>query len=160
MICAYSIPMGFASNNKVELQPAIYGIRWCLQFGYKHVELEVDSKLIITLKKHNTQVPSQLFHYIQELKCLSSQLNSFQVYHVYREANTSADLLAKQHHTLEELQHLYVYQYLPLLLKGSYLIDKMGMINFRRRKLKRIKVIIQICKFLFLKITHLFFQSF
>lgn len=39
MIFAFLIPMGFGSNNNVELQATIYGIRWCLQFGYKYVML-------------------------------------------------------------------------------------------------------------------------
>ncbi|KAG5595832.1 hypothetical protein H5410_037064 [Solanum commersonii] len=32
-----------------------------------------------------------------------------------------------------------MHPYLPLIAKGSYLLEKMGVINFRRKILKRIK---------------------
>lgn len=85
------------------------------------------------------QVPWQLFQLISELKELITQLSDFQIHHNYREANSTADLLAKWSHKVDDNQHYYVYQQLPIAVKGAYLMDKMGLINFRRRKLKRVK---------------------
>ncbi|WMV41203.1 hypothetical protein MTR67_034588 [Solanum verrucosum] len=55
------------------------------------------------------------------------------------EANSTADLLAKHSHQQDIEQHYYTSHQLPQAVKGSYLLEKMGVHNFRRKKLKRIK---------------------
>ncbi|WMV40344.1 hypothetical protein MTR67_033729 [Solanum verrucosum] len=59
--------------------------------------------------------------------------------HVYREANSTADCLAKWSHKFDIVQHYYTKQQLPNLAKGSYQLEEMEMTQFRRKKLKRIK---------------------
>ncbi|KAH0655606.1 hypothetical protein KY285_030488 [Solanum tuberosum] len=59
--------------------------------------------------------------------------------HIYREANCTADFLVKWSHKFSRNQHFYTSQQLPPAAKGSYVLEKMGMANFRRKKLKRIK---------------------
>ncbi|WMV30187.1 hypothetical protein MTR67_023572 [Solanum verrucosum] len=58
---------------------------------------------------------------------------------MHREANSIADLLAKHSHQQDIEQHYYTPYQLPQTVKGSYLLEKMGVHNFRRKKLKRIK---------------------
>jgi len=48
-------------------------------------------------------------------------------------------MLAKWSHKLEILQHFYTTTQLKGAIRGSYLLEKMGIQNFRRRKLMRIK---------------------
>ncbi|XP_049386038.1 uncharacterized protein LOC125850211 [Solanum stenotomum] len=67
------------------------------------------------------------------------QMESVQCLHTYREANTIADFLAKLSHKKDIPQYFYTLSQLPVPIKGSYFLEKMGMINFRRRKLKRVK---------------------
>ncbi|KAH0696196.1 hypothetical protein KY289_013678 [Solanum tuberosum] len=62
-----------------------------------------------------------------------------QCVHTYREANGTADLLAKHSHQQNIVQNYYTHHQLPLPVKGSYLLEKLGVQNFRRKKLKRIK---------------------
>ncbi|WMV50118.1 hypothetical protein MTR67_043503 [Solanum verrucosum] len=57
-----------------------------------------------------------------------------QCVHTYREANRPADLLAKHSHQQDITDHQ-----LPQAVKGSYLLEKWGVQNLRRKKLKRIK---------------------
>lgn len=66
-------------------------------------------------------------------------MDYFQCKHVYREANGNADLLAKWSDNLDILQHFYTTQQLVGSIRGSYILKKMGIQNFRRRKTKRIK---------------------
>ncbi|WMV30207.1 hypothetical protein MTR67_023592 [Solanum verrucosum] len=56
-----------------------------------------------------------------------------------REANGTADLLAKHSHQQDIVQNYYTHHQLPLPVKGSYLLEKLGVQNFRRKELKRIK---------------------
>lgn len=43
---AYATPLGDGSNNKAEVEAAVFGIDWCIQLGYTKVILEVDSELL------------------------------------------------------------------------------------------------------------------
>ena len=63
----------------------------------------------------------------------------FQCQHIYREANATADLLEKGSHKMDIIQHFYTSQQLRGAIKGNYILDKIGMQLFRRRKIKRIK---------------------
>lgn len=33
ILVAYSIPFGVSSNNKVEIEAAVFGLAWCLHLG-------------------------------------------------------------------------------------------------------------------------------
>ncbi|KAH0660311.1 hypothetical protein KY289_029059 [Solanum tuberosum] len=68
-----------------------------------------------------------------------SLLEDTQCVHTYREANGTADLLAKHSHQQDIVQNYYTHHQLPLSLKGSYLLEKLGLQNFRRKKLEGIK---------------------
>ncbi|WMV07509.1 hypothetical protein MTR67_000894 [Solanum verrucosum] len=139
LVYAYAIPLGFGTSNKAEIQTAAYGVNWCVQHGYKKIILDVDSELLSKWLNHNSPAPWQLQQYIQELKNISSQCEYFQCKHTFREANCTADHLSKWSHKQDIIQHFYTYQQLPGASRGSYILEKMGMQNFRRKRLRRIK---------------------
>ncbi|KAH0655393.1 hypothetical protein KY285_030275 [Solanum tuberosum] len=58
---------------------------------------------------------------------------------IHRKANSTADLLAKHSHKHDIVQHYYIAQQLPQAVKGSYLLEKMGVQSVRRKKLKRLR---------------------
>ena len=64
-------------------------------------------------------------------------MDHFECQHVYREVNGTADLLSKWSHKLDILQHFYTPQQLIGSIRGSYILDKLGTQNFRRRKTRR-----------------------
>ncbi|WMV30195.1 hypothetical protein MTR67_023580 [Solanum verrucosum] len=113
IIYAFVVPLGEGTNNQAEVQATCYGLNWCIQHGYTNVISEVDSELLTKWL----------------LQCI----------HTYREANGATDLLAKHSHLQDIVQHYYTQLQLPHAIKGSYLLEKMGVQNFRRKKLKRIK---------------------
>ena len=47
LIYAFSIPLGFGTNNSAEIQAALHGLNWCQQHGFKKIILEVDSELLV-----------------------------------------------------------------------------------------------------------------
>lgn len=96
--------------------------------------MEVDSQLLVNWITNSNNVPWSLHLFIWDLKELLLQLSSFRCYHTYREANTTTDMLAKWSHKLDVVQNYYVYQQFPAKVRGAFLLDKLGMINFQRRR--------------------------
>ncbi|WMV50120.1 hypothetical protein MTR67_043505 [Solanum verrucosum] len=139
MIYAFAIPLGTGTNNQVELQAASHGIFWCIQHGYKKIHLEVDSELVIKWLSKQLMLPWNLHQYITELQLLVQQLEQFKCTHTYREANNMADHLSKFSHTLDIIHQFYIKEQLPTLSKGSFILEKLDMPTFRRKRLKRIK---------------------
>lgn len=73
-----------------------------------------------------------------ELRDLIKLLNYFYCKHVYREANYPVDMLSKHSHMIDSTEQYYTYHQLPYDAIGYYMLDKVGMINFRQKNLKRI----------------------
>ena len=139
LIYAFAIPLGFGTNNFAEIQAALHGLQWCQQHGFKKIILEVDSELLYKWISNKSVVPWRCLHYIQQIQNINNKMEIFQCKHIYREANGTADLLAKWSHSMDIIQQFYTSQQLEGAIKGSYILEKMGMQLFRRRKLKRIK---------------------
>ncbi|WMV46072.1 hypothetical protein MTR67_039457 [Solanum verrucosum] len=139
LVYAFSIPFGNGSNNQAETLAPSHGIEWCLQHGYKKILLEVDSELLVKWLQLTAKPPWQLQQSIQELINYTRQLDFFSCQHTFREANSTVDFLSKRSHKTDIVQHYYSVQQLPAVVKGSFLLERMGISYFRRKKLKRIK---------------------
>ncbi|XP_069152141.1 uncharacterized protein [Solanum lycopersicum] len=139
IVYAFSIPFGVGTNNFAEIKAALYGMEWCEQHGYKKVELEVNSELLYNWIKNTTKIPWRYEDLVQQIQQISMKMEQFHCHHIYREANNTADLLSKWSNNCEIVQHFYTTRQLEGAIKGSYILEKMGVQNFRRRKLKRIK---------------------
>lgn len=139
IIFAFDSPSSFGTNNIAELKAAVYGLEWCEQHGYKDIVLEVDSELLSKWISNTIQIPWRCQQYVQHIHQITKKLHHFQCQHIYREANSTTDLLAKWSHSIEIPQHFYTTRQLKGTIRGSYILEKMGIQNFRRRKVKRIK---------------------
>ncbi|XP_069145589.1 uncharacterized protein [Solanum lycopersicum] len=139
MIYAFTIPLGIGTNNQEKIQAVSHGLDWCIQHRYRKIHLEVDLELVIHLLSNQTNYPWNLQPYIREIHRIVHQLERFKITHVYREANNTADRLSKYSHNTDIVQHFYIKDQLPTLARGSFIIEKLGMANFRRKKLKSIK---------------------
>ncbi|XP_069152146.1 uncharacterized protein [Solanum lycopersicum] len=139
IVYAFSIPFGCGTNNIAEIKAALYGLEWCADHGYKRVELEIDSELLCKWIKNTIQIPWRYEDLILQIQQIAKKMEQFKCHHIYREANSTADLLDKWSHNLEIIQHFYTTRQLEGAIKGSYLLEKMGTQNFRRRKIKKIK---------------------
>ena len=101
--------------------------------------MEVDSELLSKWINNTTCIPWRCQQTVQQIQKISNKMVYFQCKHVYREANGTADLLDKWSHKKDIIQHFYTTHQLVGAIRGSYILEKMGMQSFRRRKLKRIK---------------------
>ncbi|XP_049399717.1 uncharacterized protein LOC125863742 [Solanum stenotomum] len=139
IIFAFSAPLGEGTNNKAEIEAAIFGLSWCVQLKYKKVILEVDSQLLVDWLMNNTAVPWSISSQVQKLQHLITQFTHFKCIHTLREANFVADSLSKHSHQLTTPQLYFSIQQLPRLATTYLQQDITSMASFRRRKLKRIK---------------------
>ncbi|XP_010314385.1 uncharacterized protein [Solanum lycopersicum] len=126
IVYAFSLPLGFGTNNIAEIKASLYGLDWSEQHGYKNIELEVDSELLCNWINNTIKIPWRYEEIIQQIQQIVRKLDHFQCHHIYREANCTADMLAKWSHKLEILQHFYTTTQLKGAIRGSYLLEKMG----------------------------------
>ena len=121
------------------MEAARYGLDWCEQHGYKNILLEVDSEILQNWINNTISIPWRYQQTIEQIQDIGRKMNHFECQHVYREVNGTGDLLSKWSHKLDILQHFYTSQQLIGSIRGSYILDKLGTQNFRRRKTRRIK---------------------
>ncbi|XP_076932868.1 uncharacterized protein LOC143598561 [Bidens hawaiensis] len=93
----YAIKLDFKStNNEAEYEAFLAGLQIAKKLGVKHLEAQVDSMLIAgqingTYEAKNDVMAS----YQSQVKVLIRQLSSFNVVHIKRRENKSADALSK-----------------------------------------------------------------
>ena len=89
--------IGLATNNVAEYTALIVGLEKTLELGIKHLEIFLDSELVVRQLSGRYGVKNakmrQLFKKVQELL---RQLEDYKVHHIPRERNWQADSLANQ----------------------------------------------------------------
>ncbi|XP_010679433.1 uncharacterized protein LOC104894800 [Beta vulgaris subsp. vulgaris] len=93
----YTIKFGFsASNNEVEYEAAIAGLRMCLAAGAKNVLLKTDLQLVSGQLRGEFEVTeANMIKYVEKTKELIAQLSHFEVQAIPRAENMKADTLSK-----------------------------------------------------------------
>ncbi|KAG5585275.1 hypothetical protein H5410_045709, partial [Solanum commersonii] len=99
IVYTFTIPLGEGTNNQAKVQAASYGLNWCIQHRYQNIILE------------------RLSSFVQDLQGLAKQSTYLQYVHTYKEANNTADLLSKQSHTQDIIQHYYTTNQLQMQLE-------------------------------------------
>nr|XP_004237275.1 uncharacterized protein LOC101245246 [Solanum lycopersicum] len=115
-VYALSIPCRNGTNNQAETLSSMH--------GYRRIILEVDSELLTKFLSHTLKPRWQLQQCVKDLTNLIKQLDFFSCRHIFRQANSIADLLSKRSHKLDVVQHYYTFEQLPAIVKGSYLLEK------------------------------------
>lgn len=144
LLFAYSSPMDIGTNNQAELEAACFCLCWCLYLGYRKVLLEMDSEISMNWIKLQTQTSWTNSELINKIYNIIIQFHDFKCYHTCREANFVADYLSKHSHTISSLRLFFTDLELPREAKAYFELHKSGMESFRRRKLKRMKNLLEI----------------
>ena len=80
-----------------ELAVARQGLALTWDMGFKYIQLELDSSVVIMwLTKENVTYPSNMLHLLCDCRNLMERDWEVQVLHVYREANVCTDALTKK----------------------------------------------------------------
>jgi ribonuclease HI len=89
--------IGRGTNNEAEYSAAIAGLEAALALGARHVELRLDSELVVRQLDSRYKVRNpRLKRLFGRLKDLQWRFASFRARHVPRERNRRADQLANQ----------------------------------------------------------------
>lgn len=87
--------LGIATNNVAEYRALILGMKYCLQKGFKQIQVQGDSKLVCMQVQDLWQTKNQnMAELCKEVKRLKQMFASFKINHVLREYNSDADAQA------------------------------------------------------------------
>ncbi|KAK4729618.1 hypothetical protein R3W88_022606 [Solanum pinnatisectum] len=139
VLMAFATPLGEGTNNQAEVEAAIFGITRSLEIAYRNIFLEVDSQLLVEWITKSTQPPWNINTQVNKLHMLIRQTQQFKCKHTYREPNCVADELSKHSHRISTPQVYLNSQQIPKEAWAYYQLDKQEVINFRRKKIKKIK---------------------
>ncbi len=96
-VAGEGVYLGKCTNNLAEYQALILGIKLALQFKPQHLDLYLDSQLIVRQVLGEYKVKNeQLKPLFSQVKALLAGISSWRIYHVRRELNKRADELANQ----------------------------------------------------------------
>ena len=93
----YAIRLHFlASNNAVEYEALINGLRITIELGTTWLYVHGDSELVIdqVMKESSCKIPLMAAYY-QELRKLEDELRGIELHHVPQKDNDAADFLTK-----------------------------------------------------------------
>ncbi|KAL3498349.1 hypothetical protein ACH5RR_041081 [Cinchona calisaya] len=93
-ISGFAKYIGVGSNLKVEAQKLLLGLQKCLESHHTHVMIDADSQVPINLLTGAASIPWHLDSITRRIMGLLHQAN-FQLNHIFREANSVTDKLAK-----------------------------------------------------------------
>lgn len=84
--------IGITTNNQAEYHAVIIGMEWCAAQGIKHLDVRLDSMLVVNQLKGIFKVKNRdLWTLYERSRELSMKFESFRVTHVPRELNKLAD---------------------------------------------------------------------
>ena len=127
-ILGFSLHVGLATNNMVELFAVRQGLTMVWNLGFKFIYLELDSKVVINwLKNSNTSFPTNMLPLIGDCRNLLERDWEVRMQHIYHEANECADALAKRGTHQQNL--LTVYSTCPSFVYVYYIRDMAGLGN-------------------------------
>ena len=121
-ISGFSLHLGLASNNMVELPTVWQGLALAWYMGFKFIQFELDSSVVLTLLiDHNVTYPPNMIPLICDCRNLMDQDWDVQVLHMYHEANACANALAEWGTHQQHI--LFVYGSCPSFVYVCYVRD-------------------------------------
>ncbi|CAN1170985.1 Putative ribonuclease H protein At1g65750, partial [Linum perenne] len=100
-VAVFAANLGSCSIMRAELRAADIGLKLAWQLGFKKVHLQMDSKSAISNICGKIEDDSRHWQTIKSIHDWLDMDWEVQVYHVFREANRVADLLAHHGHSLD-----------------------------------------------------------
>lgn len=128
IILAFSHYYETATSLIAEARALLDGLKYLRIVSPGPAIIECDSKSLVQIINKETQCPWYILSYTREMSSLL--LPDDLISHIYREANTVADLLAN-HACYVKCNFFFSSKDLPTKIKGAARLDKLGMPSFR-----------------------------
>ncbi|GLJ39351.1 hypothetical protein SUGI_0803550 [Cryptomeria japonica] len=103
LFCGASKCLDACTNNVVEMEALALGIKLCIKFDIRYVEIEGDSLLCIRAISSGRSLNWHLDNWAEYICGLLVNVKDFSLRHVYREANRAADWVAN-HVVLQDIE--------------------------------------------------------
>ncbi|CAN0825634.1 Putative ribonuclease H protein At1g65750 [Linum grandiflorum] len=103
---AFAANFGVCSITRAELRAALHGLRLAWDMGFRSVNLQVDSAVVVSYLQSTSVGDLRHQSCIEDIKQLLARNWRVVVSHTYREGNRVADLLAHHGHSLSFGMHL------------------------------------------------------
>ncbi|KAK4721889.1 hypothetical protein R3W88_012122 [Solanum pinnatisectum] len=129
-IMAYSDYYGDYTNNVAESNAILQEMQWCITNGYKNVDIESDSMIIINMINDHSNVNCHIVYLIGQINSLKRNGN-YKFQHCYREVNNLADYLANMGEKGRKYTFFTQNSNIPNELKNWLKNDIEGTPNFR-----------------------------
>lgn len=123
-VAAFSFYLGIGTSFWAELQALKRGIQECCAKGLRNVFIAMDSKIIVDMLTGKATWPWKYYGDLYFVKQMIGSLG-YQLHHIYREANSVADHLAKLASSTQ-LSSEYTSLNLPSFVKGLVALDLKG----------------------------------
>ncbi|XP_075085124.1 uncharacterized protein LOC142168347 [Nicotiana tabacum] len=102
IIMAYLLPLGPGTSNTAEASALLYGLKWCINYGFNSIIRETDSLILQNSVTGQWDIPWRISDIVEEIKLLVNT-HDIKTRHCYREANRVANKLASLSHNLMDL---------------------------------------------------------
>ncbi|XP_058084048.1 uncharacterized protein LOC131231762 [Magnolia sinica] len=123
---AFASGYGWGSNNRVELRAAYDGLLLSLNKGFRQIQLESDSKLVIDLLSGRSSPSWQGRPWVARIKNLMNRGN-LSLSFIHREGNSPANGLAHWGGELQESRVIDRFEDLPASIRGLIFLDWVGL---------------------------------
>ena len=121
-VSGFSLHIGLATNNLAELAAVRQGLEMAWNKGIKHLQLELDSKVVLTwLTDPYVNYPTNMMPLICDCRNLLTLEWEVHMRHVYREANGCVDALAKRGTSQRTVET--IYEHCPTFVDVLYIRD-------------------------------------
>ncbi|CAN1148505.1 Putative ribonuclease H protein At1g65750, partial [Linum perenne] len=106
-LVAFAMNLGCCTITRAEIRGAISGLELAWDYGFRHVELQLDSKAAIAILLSPEEPQHQHMAEVLYFRELCGRDWRVNTRHVYREANKAADFLASQGYEFPFGIHLF-----------------------------------------------------
>lgn len=91
----FSKPTGVLWAYEAEIKAILTALRFCKEHNMRRIQIESDSSLAVGWVGNNRNRPWKLLNDLHLIDLLMLEMDCVGVHHVFREANSMADFLAK-----------------------------------------------------------------
>nr|XP_027109237.1 uncharacterized protein LOC113729105 [Coffea arabica] len=108
LLLAFACHLGQATSVQAEVRALLFGVKVCIQWGFRKLEAELDSLVLVHILFGKARCPWSVFLEVQQLLGFMEHIPS--VGHCFRQANQVADVLSKVGCTLGERSFTRLHQ--------------------------------------------------
>ncbi|CAN1308034.1 Putative ribonuclease H protein At1g65750 [Linum perenne] len=106
-LVAFTMNLGACTVTRAEIRGAIGGLELAWDYGFRRVELQLDSKVVVSMLLSSEEPEHQQAAEVLHFRNLCKRSWEVRIRHIFREANKAADFLANHRYNFPFGIHLF-----------------------------------------------------